>query len=101
MVLLRRLFFINEDRTKYVSVGFYAARDYIPLVEFGVVMRGGRPKTIILSEEQMDVMPVALPKLRDTMCSGERSVSFRRCESGAFWLDLTRSRRTARPFVDS
>jgi len=22
-VLLRRLFFINEDRTKYVSVGFY------------------------------------------------------------------------------
>ena len=26
-VLLRRLFFINEDRTKYVSVGFYPARD--------------------------------------------------------------------------
>ena len=26
-VLLRHLFFINEDRTKYVSVGFYLARD--------------------------------------------------------------------------
>ena len=37
-VLLRRLFFINEDRTKYVSVGFYPARDFQPLVEFGVVM---------------------------------------------------------------
>ena len=27
-VLLRRMFFINEDKTKYVSVGFYPARDY-------------------------------------------------------------------------
>jgi hypothetical protein len=34
-VLLRRLFYINEDRTKYVSVGFYPARDYLPLIEFG------------------------------------------------------------------
>ena len=31
-VLLRCLFIINEDRTKYVSVGFYLARDYLPLV---------------------------------------------------------------------
>ena len=36
-VLLRRLFFINEDLTKYVSVGFYPARDYLQLVELGVV----------------------------------------------------------------
>jgi len=50
-VLLRRLFFINEDRTKYVSVGFYSARDYLPLVEFGVDRRGGGPKTIILRDE--------------------------------------------------
>ena len=28
-VLLRLLFFINEDRTKYVSVGFYPVRDYL------------------------------------------------------------------------
>jgi hypothetical protein len=49
-VLLRRLFFINEDRTKYVSVGFYPARDYLPLVEFGVVRSGGGPKTLILSD---------------------------------------------------
>ena len=27
-VLLRRLIFIDEDRTKYVSVGFYPTRDY-------------------------------------------------------------------------
>ena len=34
-VLLRRMFFINEGKTKYMSVGFYPARDYQPLVEFG------------------------------------------------------------------
>ena len=27
-VLLRRMFFINEDKTKFVSVGFYPSRDY-------------------------------------------------------------------------
>ena len=32
-VLLGRGFFINEDRTKYVSVGFYLTRDYRPQVE--------------------------------------------------------------------
>jgi hypothetical protein len=34
-VLLRHTFFINEDYGKYVSVGFYPARDYQVLVEFG------------------------------------------------------------------
>jgi hypothetical protein len=34
-VLLRRVFFLNSDRSKYVSVGFYPALDYQPLVEFG------------------------------------------------------------------
>jgi len=27
-VLPRRVFFINEDKTNYMSVGFYPARDY-------------------------------------------------------------------------
>jgi len=40
-ILLRRLFFINDDWTKYVSVGFYPARDYQPLVEFGAIWSGG------------------------------------------------------------
>jgi len=39
--LLRRMFFINEDETKYVSVGFYPARDYQTLVEFGDIRQGG------------------------------------------------------------
>ena len=35
--LLRCLIFSDEDRTRYVSVGFYATRDYEPFVEFGAV----------------------------------------------------------------
>jgi len=38
-VLLRRLFLINSDRTKYVSVGFYPGLDYQPLVDFGAIRR--------------------------------------------------------------
>ena len=46
-MLLRRLFFINEYRTKYVCVGFYTARDYVLLVEFGGVRRGGVSKNSV------------------------------------------------------
>ena len=52
-VLLRRLFFINENMIKYVSVGFCPARVYQSVVEFGVVQIGGVPKTNILSDEQV------------------------------------------------
>jgi hypothetical protein len=88
-VLLRRLFFINEDRNKYVSVGLYPARDYLPLVEFGVLRRAGCPKTLILGDEQVDTLAEFLPTLRGDMCSGGARGC--RCESGAFLLDVTRS----------
>jgi hypothetical protein len=39
-----------------MSVGFYPARDYLPLVEFGVVRRGGKLKTVTLSYEKVDEM---------------------------------------------
>jgi len=40
-VLLRGMFFINEDMTKYLSVGYYTARDYQPLAEFCAIRRRG------------------------------------------------------------
>jgi len=85
--------------TKYVSVGFYPARDYLPLFEFGVLRRAGGPKTLILSDEQVDALAMTLPKLRGDMCSG--GARGRSCESGSFRLDVTRSGRTARLYVDS
>jgi len=82
-VLLRRLFFINYDRTKYVSVGFYPARDYQPLVEFSAIRRGGS-KTILLKNEHIDTVADVLPKLLVSVFSGGGIVS--ECLSGAFRL---------------
>ena len=84
---LHRLFFINENRTKFVSVGFYPVRDYLPLVGFGVLRMGGGPKNLDLSDEQLDALAETLPTLREVMCIGE--AGGRRCESGAFRLDVT------------
>ena len=52
-----------------MSVGFYPARDYQPLVEFGVVRRGEGAKTIILNDENVYAMDDGLPKLREAICS--------------------------------
>ena len=34
-VLLRRVFFLDTDKTRYISVGYYPSRNYQPLVEIG------------------------------------------------------------------
>jgi len=83
-VLLRRLFYINEEKNKYVSVGFYPARDYQSLVEFGAIRRGGS-KSLILADEQVDTLPGCLPAIHDFMCGGRDRVIIN-CESGKFSL---------------
>ena len=98
-VVHRRLFFINYDRNKYVSVDFYPAHDYLPLLQFGVIRTGGWPKTLIVSDEQVNALAEDLRMLREAMCSGETSVAVRGRENGAFRLNLNRSRRTARLYV--
>ena len=96
-VLLRRMFFINDDRTKYMSVGYYPARDYQPLVEFGAIRRGGS-KSLILADEQVTAMADCLPAIRDSMCVGGDRVVFK-CESGSFRLHTPRRHGSARLFV--
>ena len=34
VVLLRRVYFLNEEKTRYVSVGFYPSDNYQVLTEF-------------------------------------------------------------------
>ena len=46
-VLLRRVFFLDPEKTKYISVGFYPARNYQPLVEIGCP----KSTTIILTDQ--------------------------------------------------
>ena len=83
-----------------MSVGFYSARGYQPLVKFAVVRTGAGSKTIILNNKHVYFMAEGLPKLRHAMCSGE-PVSCSECKSGAFRLNVTKSRRMARLYSDS
>ena len=96
-VLLRRMFFKNEDKTKYVSVGFYPARDYQPLVEFGAIRRGGS-KSLILADKQVAALADCLPAIRDSMCVGGDRVVIK-CEGGNFRLQTPKRHGSARLFV--
>jgi len=81
-MLLRRLFYINSDRTKYVSVGLSPARDYQPLEEFGAIRRDVS-KSIILKDEHIDTLADCLPKMLVSICNGGTGAG---CVSGAFRL---------------
>jgi len=55
--LLRRVFFLNEDRTKYVSVAFYRTQGYAAHVEFGAA----KAAPIRLTEQQVTALAEHLP----------------------------------------
>jgi len=61
--LLRRVFFVAEDKSKYVSVGYYPARGYQPLIEFG----GTRKLPLLLNAEQLQTMAENIAALCDTV----------------------------------
>jgi hypothetical protein len=69
-VLLRRIFFINQDKTKYVSIGYYPARNYEPLVEFGGSVR---INPIILTEPQVRFLAESIPDMCISMCNGQQT----------------------------
>jgi hypothetical protein len=91
-VLLRRVFFLNSDKSKYVSVGFYPALDYQPLVEFG----GSRNKPILITPDIVESMAEHLPRMCNSMCGNEH-YAFR---VGVFRLTTIGSLRTARMYFD-
>ena len=67
-VLLRRVFFLNNDKSKYVSVGFYPAQNYQPLVEFG----GTRLLPLVLTAEYVNNVAERLPGLLEAMCRNKQ-----------------------------
>jgi len=67
-----------------MSVGFYPARDYQPLVEFGAIRRGGF-KSLILTDEEVTALADGLPAILESMCVGGDRVIIK-CESGNFRL---------------
>ena len=92
--MLRRLFFLNASKTKHVSVGFYPARDYLTLVEFGVKRSCGS-KAIILTDEQFYTLTRCLPAFADAMCKegNEVETPVIKCESDNFRLVMPKRRR--------
>ena len=66
-VLLRRVYLINEGRSRYVSVGFYPSDYYQVLTESG----GSRITPITLTEHHVRTLTEALPPLWDAMQRGE------------------------------
>jgi len=95
-VLHRRLFYIDEDRTKYVSVGFYPTRNYQPFVEFGAVKWNGS-NFIILNEQHADSMAECLPRMCESMCINEQAG----CKIGNFRLNKTGNYRVARLYLNT
>ena len=91
-VLLQRVFFINEEKTRYVSIGFYPARNYQPLVEFG----GSKIKPVLLAEQYVATMADCLPRICQSMCDNEQ---YGRSD-GPFRLNTTGSYRVARLYMD-
>jgi len=74
-----------------MSVGYYPARDYQPLLEFGAIRRGGS-KSLILA------MADCMSAIRDFMCVGGDRVVFM-CESGNLRLHTPRRHGSAGLFV--
>jgi hypothetical protein len=65
--LLRRVFFINSENSRYVSVGFYPAHDYQVLVELG----GSRSQAITLTTQHLKTLVEHLPEFYDTVTSAK------------------------------
>ena len=91
-VLLRRVFFVNEDKTRYLSVGFYPTQNYQPHVEFG----GPNIKPLILEDQHVTTLSECLPRICASMCDDEQFA----CSDGIFRLTTTGSYRKARLYKD-
>ena len=84
-VLLQCVFFINEENTRYVSIGFYPSRNYKHLVAFG----SSNIKPLLLTEQYVTTMA-------DSMCRNEQ---YGRSD-GSFRLNTTGCNRIARLYID-
>jgi hypothetical protein len=91
-VLLRRTFFINKDYSKYISVGFYPARDYQLLVENGA----HKKRPLLVPQHHLRTFAEHLPRLCDAVCREEHYF----CVGGAFKLFTAGSYRTAKISLD-
>jgi len=86
--MLRRVFFIAEDKLKYVSVGYYPARGYQPLAEFG----GAKKPPLLLNAQQLQTMADNIAALCNALSTNKHFAK----KDGDFKTNTTGSYRLAR-----
>jgi len=86
----RRVFFIAEDKSKFVSVGFYAARGNQPLAEFG----GAKKLPLLLDAQQLQTMAENIATLCNALSTNEHF-----SKNGDFKMNTTCSYRIARVYL--
>jgi len=86
--LIRRVFFLNEDSNKYVSVAFYPAQGYTAHVEYGT----DKAALIRLTEQQFAVLTEHLPGLIGALCADD---SYNTGVHDSFWITTGGSYKTA------
>ena len=89
-LLLRCVFFLNDEKSRYVSVGFYPSRNYQPLVKFG----GTRFQPLVLPADYVNIVVERLPGLVEAMCLNDRFVW--RSENKVFKMNSKVTYSTAR-----
>ena len=67
-VLLRRIYFLNSERSKYVGLGLYPDRVYRAFFELG----GGRQMPLVLHLSVVPTLALHLSKLCEHLTRGER-----------------------------
>jgi hypothetical protein len=83
-VLHRRIYFLNTDRTRFISIGYYPDRNYEPHIEIGGVKCG-----VILTPYYFTKLVNHLPKLTENLCNKQQY----RCNEETFRLRLLDSKR--------
>ena len=66
-VLLRRVFFLDPDKTRYISVGYYPSRNCQPLFEIGIP----KQHPILLTDHHVSTLAEHLPAQVDALWRDE------------------------------
>jgi len=85
--MLRRVVFIAEDKSKFVSVGYYPARGYQPLAEFG----GAKKLPLLLDAQQLQKLAENIASLCNALSANEHFSK----KDGDFKMNTTGSYRIA------
>ena len=81
--MLRRVFFIAKDKSKFVSVGYYPARCYQPLAEFG----GAKKLPLLFDAQQLQTMAENIATLCNALSTNEHFSK----KDGDFKMNMTGS----------